>query len=111
MPMNTEIRDKWVNALESGLFKQGRFVLHNTKEDSYCCLGVLCRVLELPEAFDAKDRGFFMMEDGIEQDTLLSEAQLQAAGLTIDDHMDLADFNDWEGWKFPQIAKYIRENY
>ena len=39
-----QIRDMWVNALESGEYEQGRLVLHqkvNGKE-KFCCLGVLC---------------------------------------------------------------------
>lgn len=110
--MNTEIRDKWAGALESDLFNQGRFALHNTEDDSYCCMGVLARVLELPESFDADtQRGYFMMEDGVEKEYSLTPAQLQAVGLTYDDQDMLVTFNDREGWNFPQIAKFIREHY
>lgn len=39
--MNPEIKAKWVAALRSGEYKQGRDVLR-TEDDAYCCLGVLC---------------------------------------------------------------------
>lgn len=44
--MKKEIADKWVAALRSGKYKQGRQYLR-TFEDNYCCLGVLCEILGL----------------------------------------------------------------
>ena len=38
--MNPEIKAKWVAALRSGEYKQGRGQLRS--EDLFCCLGVLC---------------------------------------------------------------------
>lgn len=38
--MDQEIKVKWMNALNSGKYKQGKCVLR--KHDEYCCLGVLC---------------------------------------------------------------------
>jgi len=38
--MKTEIKDKWVKALRSGEYTQGRGTLR--KNDKFCCLGVLC---------------------------------------------------------------------
>jgi len=40
--MNKEIKDKWVKALRSGEYEQGRGCLK--KYDTYCCLGVLCDI-------------------------------------------------------------------
>lgn len=40
MPMNPEVKAKWVAALRSGEYEQAKGVLR--KADSYCCLGVLC---------------------------------------------------------------------
>lgn len=39
-----EVRKLWVEALESGKYKQGKMCLKRTDEegDRYCCLGVLC---------------------------------------------------------------------
>lgn len=41
--MNSDIKTKWVAALRSGEFKQGREVLRTEKND-FCCLGVLCEL-------------------------------------------------------------------
>ncbi len=40
--MKEEIADKWIEALESGKYKQGHHALK--REDGYCCLGVLCDI-------------------------------------------------------------------
>lgn len=37
-----ELRQKWLNALRSGRYQQGR--RHLRKDGRYCCLGVLCDV-------------------------------------------------------------------
>lgn len=42
--MNQDIKNKWIDALLSGEYKQGYNVLHNRDDNSYCVLGVLCEV-------------------------------------------------------------------
>lgn len=42
--MKKDIADKWVAALRSGEFKQGRRALGNKVSNSFCCLGVLCEL-------------------------------------------------------------------
>lgn len=39
-----ENRAKWIKALRSGKYKQGKSELFNKSEKTYCCLGVLCVV-------------------------------------------------------------------
>jgi hypothetical protein len=34
----------WVSELRSGRYKQAKQVLHNIKDNSYCCLGVACEL-------------------------------------------------------------------
>ena len=43
--MDDELKAKWVAALRGGEFKQGQSMLHDPGDDSYCCLGVLCKVV------------------------------------------------------------------
>jgi hypothetical protein len=38
--MNPQIKQKWVSALRSGEYQQGKYRLHT--KDKFCCLGVLC---------------------------------------------------------------------
>lgn len=40
--MKPEIKKRWIEALRSGKYNQGKGYL--CKDDSYCCLGVLCEL-------------------------------------------------------------------
>jgi hypothetical protein len=40
--VNKDVREKWVAALRSGEYKQGRSQLRF--QDKFCCLGVLCEL-------------------------------------------------------------------
>jgi hypothetical protein len=43
--MEPKIKQKWVKALRSGDYQQGRLRLRSVDEpDCYCCLGVLCDI-------------------------------------------------------------------
>ncbi len=44
--MKYEIAMKWVEALRSGNYKQGRYYLKNSS-DEFCCLGVLCNISKI----------------------------------------------------------------
>ena len=41
--MNADVKTKWVAALRSGDYRQGRMALHG-EDDTFCCLGVLCEI-------------------------------------------------------------------
>lgn len=43
--MDAELKAKWVDALRSGKFRQGDAMLYNMSQNSFCCLGVLCKVM------------------------------------------------------------------
>jgi hypothetical protein len=51
--------DLWLEELRSGKWRQAKYVLHNTEEDSYCCLGVLCElyVREFPDRLVERAEG------------------------------------------------------
>ena len=40
--MVKEVKEKWINALRSGEYEQGKGKLR--KDNNYCCLGVLCDI-------------------------------------------------------------------
>jgi hypothetical protein len=44
--MDNDIKERWVTALRSGEYRQGRGSLH-PDADTYCCLGVLCSLHRL----------------------------------------------------------------
>jgi hypothetical protein len=47
MIMKKDIAIKWIDALRSGKYKQGKSELHNSDTNEYCCLGVLNEICEL----------------------------------------------------------------
>jgi hypothetical protein len=110
--MNQEIKRRWVEALRSGQYKQGRLHLH--KEDSFCCLGVLtdlyCRDHgaqwseawpgSLVMAFNGEDEGLHPM--------VLDWAGLSSPNPVVDCGR-LSSLND-NGRTFAEIADLIDQH-
>lgn len=40
-----KFKAKWLEALRSGKFKQGNSMLYDEQSNSYCCLGVSCKIV------------------------------------------------------------------
>lgn len=51
--MDANLKAQWLTALRSGEYKQGKFALRDS-EGGYCCLGVLCDVID-PNGWDDGD--------------------------------------------------------
>lgn len=108
--MHYTTKVKWIEALRSGKYPQGKGMLVDSSTDparnTYCCLGVLACVLNPgvapPRACD-ESRG------PTNGDELLGEEALTEAGLDPDEQNKLANFND-AGESFTTIAQYIEEN-
>lgn len=97
--MDAKLKEKWVKALRSGKYVQGKYNLFNGY--GYCCLGVLCVV-----------QGKQLDELQKELGTLSLGATLPrtlSAGLSDEEKVDLVEMND-SGKPFPEIAKYIEEH-
>ena len=134
--MDAELKSKWVAALRSGDFKQGEGMLHNPKEDSYCCLGVLCKVMgaewksvsgTVPDE-DEEDGHRYYSYDHVPvlDDRLLSSnddeelSNAFASEIGIEDQRQLVTLNDGRGkpgepnykesQPFSVIADYIEKN-
>lgn len=101
--MNPEIKAKWVAALRSGEYKQGKGSLSTGGE--FCCLGVLCDLYD-PEGWDKK----FHRNNGLPPDAvdawsgLVYDARVVIGGET----RTLYEHND-EGRTFSEIAQAIEE--
>lgn len=104
--MDREIGMKWVEALRSGKYKQGKGALHNA--DSFCCLGVLCEVMGVAQI----NIGGFEIAYGHESNVMMPGADvLWRAGLPLDHASRLAHLNDKGGRSFHEIADYIEREY
>lgn len=59
------IRDELLPALRSGEYTKGMHRLYNPEEDSYCCLGVVCDILEKEHGLDIDWRGMKVLPFGV----------------------------------------------
>lgn len=105
--MDPELKEKWLEALRSGKYRQGRGKLRN-KDDEFCCLGVLCDLVE-PNAWNH-------YQDGIGSDPWHHHENVAFPGYHISSRAGvvskeeaLAHLND-QGATFAEIADYIEEN-
>lgn len=60
--MKAEIKERWVKALRSGQYNQGRHAL-KTPGDTYCCLGVLCELAKEDGIGDWDGRRSFVVSE------------------------------------------------
>lgn len=113
--MDIEIKTKWLIALRSGKYPQTRKTLRTT--EGYCCLGVLCEVVEGPSWELIRPANtlynFVSKEASIRDlDRTLSTMPpyhiLDKAGLSIPYTQMLADAND-SGRTFLEIADMIEQ--
>lgn len=102
MKLNKELMTRWIKALESGRYRQGREALKQTDNSGhvrYCCLGVL-------QKLEPKIKP--------EDDYVLDKASVhKILGCDLD-QLHLTDLNDGVYGKpetFKQIAQYLREQY
>lgn len=66
--MKPEIKEKWLAALKSGKYKQGKHALCRTNDDekSFCCLGVLCDLHRKTK----KKKGFIWQQSDSKNDLM-----------------------------------------
>lgn len=104
--MEKEIKDKWVKALRSGEYKQGSGQLFCNVNNSYCCLGVLCKITEVPMHEDR----YFTFDDGQHYYATISTSFQKSVGLSYEQTDELIIMNDSKKYSFHEIANYIEEN-
>jgi hypothetical protein len=100
---------KWVAALRSGEYKQGKGTLHNTTDNTYCCLGVLGRVWGLKQyksAIEPRLCGYGSSATNFLDDEDFGKL---APKKSLAVQSDLARMND-SGKSFEAIADWIEEN-
>jgi hypothetical protein len=107
--MNPEVKAKWVAALRSGEYRQGRERLRTG--DAFCCFGVLCNV-HAQEHPDIAAREM-CPGDYMGSTFLPSDEVLDWAGLNVSEHVHirnergpLYEHND-AGRTFAEIADAI----
>lgn len=101
--MNSEVRDKWVEALRSGRYAQGQAQLR--RQDDYCCLGVLCDLSGLGSWKRVGDNGYYEVGHDLRAG-MPPDAVTTWAGLSALEANRLSVMND-EGRTFEAIAAHI----
>lgn len=133
MNINKELVKKWVEALRSGKYKQGRSALRN-RDNEFCCLGVLCDISKQDLGIDWKldDEIYYMEELGgvlpdkvweylgkgvtnykVEISTTNSKipSSLFGEGVLLKNYVYLVTLNDCYGVSFERIADIIEEEF
>lgn len=117
--MNPDIKESWVAALRSGKYEQTRGYLHvvesvsDKNPEGFCCLGVLCDLVEqeirFPVTVQLEGSTGFEIElfDGV--GSCLPASVKYHTGLSYDDAATLASMND-KGASFVEIAYFIERN-
>jgi hypothetical protein len=82
--MKKEIKKRWVDALRSGEFRQGRRYLK--RDGKYCCLGVLCEIQNSAEDKDSQfPSGIFLNSVGIRVSFAKTLAEMNDRGMSFGD--------------------------
>lgn len=103
--MKAEIRQRWLEALRSEKYSQGRNLLRQ-EGNAFCCLGVLCDLVDpdgwrFEEGLGRYDHSGYVGH--------LPGAVGAVAGLVGDQCFTLMGMND-NGQSFAQIADWIEAN-
>ena len=114
--MNQAIKEKWVAALRSGEYQQCTGALcregGGRDADKFCCLGVLCDIMQEGEWKPAEslygNKRRFSIGDSSNCNKL-PLALLDRTGISMSLENRLLEMND-NGETFAQIADYIEEN-
>ncbi len=113
--MKKAVKKRWIEALESGYYRQGRDKLA-TKGEKFCCLGVLYDIEYTGEWEWVPDSNNWhdYIKDAVDcyeidgSTTGLSNKMLKRVGLTAEEQDLLMRMND-DGQSFQDIADHIKE--
>lgn len=105
--LDLELKNKYLAALRSSAYKQGFYGLRS-KDDHYCCLGVLCDIIAPDDWEEAACEIFgdeYILHRG--QDVMPDEHLLDDVDTTW--YGILSEMND-NGVSFKEIANWIEKN-
>jgi hypothetical protein len=108
--MNAEIKQKWLAALRSGEYQQGKSALRRDEDGQrrYCCLGVLCDLIDPNEWQPAKEGVPVAYKHAIATGMPTYDV-MERVELSMMAAQKLAMMND-DGQSFVAIAKWIEEH-
>jgi len=109
--MKKDIKDKWIKALRSGNYEQGKSSLRSL-DNKFCCLGVLCDIIdnkkwETFEKTNSAKASYPYTYNGYSG--ILSYKMTTELKMKDDEQQKLIDMND-TGKSFAEIADWIEGN-
>lgn len=108
--MNKEIKDKWVAALESGEYEQGKGKLK--RDNKFCCLGVLTDIYIKENNLEwEENENDYCLLDGFSETLSISVREWAEMNKESKQTIlpELINLNDSQSKTFKQIAKVIKE--
>jgi hypothetical protein len=100
--LDAQLKSRWLEALESGRYEKGRGLLR-TRDNGFCCLGVLVDIINPEQWGQTPNGGFF--HGGFDHRFYPDERRLKEAGLSPDYAHVLAELNDRSATFEPVIQK------
>lgn len=111
MKLPEEFKQKWIEALRSGAYLQGKGRLYDELDNTYCCLGVACIVAGIPKD-DIVGEPTTDIESGIEEGKLPKGLVYENGDGENDKEIDyLMQMNDQDGKTFEDIADFVEKNH
>lgn len=102
--MDANLKAKWIEALRGGKYKQGKEQLRQS-DDSFCCLGVLCDIID-PVQWREVSSGYRFRGREFAALSFPPPDVSERVGLPRHIQDAVAAMND-EGSSFAEIADYI----
>ncbi len=111
--MDPELKEEWVAALRSGKYEQGIGTLRSESGKRFCCLGVLCDILE-PEGWELTphnitDGNYYFHTLADLGGALIHKQFLKEFGIKGSAACNLAQLNDDDRYTFEMIANVIEK--
>lgn len=118
--MEQEIKENWIAALRNGKYQQGQGVLRSSA-NTFCCLGVLCDIIEPLWGDDPQIVSTAIGEKDTKMDAYSWKPKVfnvavqlptdlrTSLGMTFTVENNLIRLND-SGKPFAEIADYIEKN-
>jgi hypothetical protein len=113
--MNPEWKEKWITALRSGEYQQGKGSLRNSY-NQFCCLGVFCDIYikKNPDRAKWEDNTNTFIIDDLRYGVYLAPIFKEIAGFSENEFYDcnvaLMVMND-NGMTFKEIADIIEKEF
>lgn len=109
--MDPVIKDKWLEALRSGNYAQARSALRRrdtSTQDAFCCLGVLCDVIDPTKWHDRTRRNNWDIKMYEDCASFIPLSIMESVRLSPEAAGHLAVMND-NGHRFLAIADHIEK--